>query len=301
MAPTAKPTKKDSKSKQKALVTSKEQDSISKPAKSLKRKETENLDENNDVVALKASRKTKKLKAPTPEPEPSAEEEEQDVAAEDSGENDTHLHGFSTDDDDSSDEEDIAEEEPSTFDVAKLPTIAKDDAIVKRKLEKAKRNPTEDRGVLFLGRLPHGFYEEQMKAYFSQFGNVTRLRISRNKKTGKSKHYGFLEFDSSSVAQIVADTMDNYLIMGHILRCKVIPKDEVHPELWVGANRKWRGVPTEQVVRAAHNKPRTEEEQRRAAKRLLKRQKERKRKLAEAGIKYNLEAVGYKKVKNIKA
>jgi hypothetical protein len=141
MAPTAKPTKKDSKSKQKALVTSKEQDSISKPAKSLKRKETENLDENNDVVALKASRKTKKLKAPTPEPEPSAEEEEQDVAAEDSGENDTHLHGFSTDDDDSSDEEDIAEEEPSTFDVAKLPTIAKDDAIVKRKLEKAKRNP----------------------------------------------------------------------------------------------------------------------------------------------------------------
>ena len=39
--------------------------------------------------------------------------------------------------------------------------------------------------------------------------------------------------------------------------------------------------------------PRTEEEQRRAAKRLLKRQKERKRKLAEAGIKYNLEAVGY--------
>lgn len=39
--------------------------------------------------------------------------------------------------------------------------------------------------------------------------------------------------------------------------------------------------------------PRTEEEQRRAAKRLLKRQKERKRKLAEAGIKYNLEAVSY--------
>lgn len=146
MAPTAKvakPTKKDSKPKQKPLITSQEQDSVpssSKPAKSLKRKKSENLDENNDV-ALKAGKKMKKPKAPTPEPELSVEEEEQDVAAEDSGENDAHLHGFSTDDDDSSDEEDIAEDEPSAFDVAKLPTIAKDDATVKRKLEKAKKNP----------------------------------------------------------------------------------------------------------------------------------------------------------------
>ena len=147
MAPTAKiakPTKKGSKPKQRPLITSKEQDSLpssSKPAKSLKRKKSENLDENNAVIALKAGKKTKKLKTPTPEPEPSAEEEEQDVVAEDSGENDVHLHGFSTDDNDSSDEEDIAEDEPSAFDVAKLPTIAKDDATVKRKLEKAKKNP----------------------------------------------------------------------------------------------------------------------------------------------------------------
>jgi len=48
--------------------------------------------------------------------------------------------------------------------------------------------------------------------------------------------------------------MDNYLLMGHILTCKVIPKDEVHPELWVGANRKWRVVPTYRLAQAQHNK-----------------------------------------------
>ena len=124
----------------------------------------------------------------------SAEDEDQD---EDEG---GHLHGFSTDDDDSSEEEDAMDDGPSAFDVSKLPTIAKDDAIVKHKLDKVKRQPvrlllllikymscwsylqTEDRGVLFIGRLPHGFYEDQLKAYFSQFGNVTRLRVSRNKK-----------------------------------------------------------------------------------------------------------------------
>jgi nucleolar protein 15 len=46
--------------------------------------------------------------------------------------NEDHLRGFSTDEGDSSGEEDA-------FDVEKLPTIAKDDAIVKQRLERAKR------------------------------------------------------------------------------------------------------------------------------------------------------------------
>ncbi|KAG6827980.1 hypothetical protein H0H92_009806 [Tricholoma furcatifolium] len=253
----------------------------------------------------KSSKKSRKVKAkepsPSPEPEPEPEVEDDEGEDGDEEEEDVHLHGFSTDDDDSSDEEDDMDHEPSAIDISKLPTIAKDDATVKRKLEKAKRQPTEDRGVLFLGRIPHGFYEDQMRAYFSQFGNVTRVRLSRNKKTGRSKHYGFVEFDSSSVAQIVAETMDNYLLMGHILRCKVIPKDEVHPELWVGANRKWRVVPRDRLTRVEHNKERTEDAQDRAAKRLIKRQNARKRKLADAGIKYDFEAVGYKKAKETKA
>lgn len=70
-----------------------------------------------------------------PDSESSSEEEDQD---EDEG---GHLHGFSTDDDDSSDEEDAMDDGPSAFDVSKLPTIAKDDATVKHKLDKAKRQP----------------------------------------------------------------------------------------------------------------------------------------------------------------
>lgn len=40
----------------------------------------------------------------------------------------------------------------------------------------------EHRGVIYLGRIPYGFFEEQMLEYFSQFGEVTRLKLSRNKK-----------------------------------------------------------------------------------------------------------------------
>ena len=81
----------------------------------------------------------KKSKKPVPERERSfAEEDEGEDQDED---DDTHLHGFSTDDDDSSDEENAMDDEPSAFDFGKLPTIARDDATVKQKLEKAKRQP----------------------------------------------------------------------------------------------------------------------------------------------------------------
>lgn len=37
-------------------------------------------------------------------------------------------------------------------------------------------------GTLYLGRIPHGFYEKQLKAYFEQFGDVEKVRLARNKK-----------------------------------------------------------------------------------------------------------------------
>lgn len=98
-----------------------------------------------------------------------------------------------------------------------------------------------------LSHIPHGFYEHQMRAYFSQFGPITRLRLSRNRTTGASKHYAFIEFASAEVASIVASTMNSYLLFGHILRCKVMPPEQVHEKLWVGANRRFKTVPWNRI------------------------------------------------------
>ena len=102
---------------------------------------------------------------------------------------------------------------------------------------------SEESGVIYIGRIPRGFHEHEMFSYFSQFGNVRRLRLSRSKKSGRSKHYAFLEFDSGEVAKIVADTMNNYLLFGHLLKCCIISKEQVHPNLWVGANKRFKAVP----------------------------------------------------------
>jgi nucleolar protein 15 len=89
-----------------------------------------------------------------------------------------------------------------------------------------------------------------MQKYFSQFGDVTRVRVSRNKKTGASKHYAFVEFANAEVADIVAKTMDKYLMFGRILQCKVIPKAQVHAKLFEGANRRFKIVPRNKLAGA---------------------------------------------------
>lgn len=44
---------------------------------------------------------------------------------------------------------------------------------------------SKSRGVIYVGHIPHGFYEDELRKYFSQFGEVTRVRVSRSRKTGK--------------------------------------------------------------------------------------------------------------------
>ena len=82
-----------------------------------------------------------------------------------------------------------------------------------------------------------------MKKYFSQFGDIKRLRLSRNKKTGASKHYAFIEFRHGEVADIVAQAMNNYLMFGHILQCRIIPSEQVHEELFKGSNERFKVDP----------------------------------------------------------
>jgi nucleolar protein 15 len=99
-----------------------------------------------------------------------------------------------------------------------------------------------------------------MKAYFSQFGEITKLRLSRNRFTGRSKHYAFIEFSSTTVAKIVADTMDNYLMYGHIVKCKFVPKEQLHPEIWKGANRRFKVTPWNRIEKKRLAKGKTREQ-----------------------------------------
>jgi nucleolar protein 15 len=155
-----------------------------------------------------------KLEEPKPTPQPELSEEEQseneqlDSSAEERDVSDAEQAALdsklveeleSSSGEDSSEEEEEEEEddddddEPSQdpFSGGKNKVLlnAEKEEALKQRTDKIKHRRANEPagtatkpGVIYLGRIPHGFYEDEMRGYFSQFGTVTRLRLSRNKK-----------------------------------------------------------------------------------------------------------------------
>lgn len=141
-------------------------------------------------------------------------------------------------------------------DLAELVARRKERRIEKRRLRKLRKSgareeestPTES-GVMYLAHIPHGFYEEEIRGYFAQFGRVTAVRLSRSKKTARSRGYAFIEFEDTEIAQKAAESMDGYLMHGQKLVAKVVPPERLHPETMKGAERKFKKVKFSTVMR----------------------------------------------------
>ncbi|KAL5334452.1 hypothetical protein BJX70DRAFT_378292 [Aspergillus crustosus] len=232
---------KETKSKPSAKK-SKQEDGTAAPVKEKPVKASKKAAKKLEIVASDSEEEEA-----SPNTEESEEEDDQSIAL---------IRGFeSSADEDESGDEGLDPDAP----VPKIPDSKK----AKKKILKLQREAAGlslgRPGAVYVGRIPHGFYEHQMRAYFSQFGEITRLRLSRNRITGASKHYAFIEFGSESVAKIVAGTMDNYLMYGHILKCKFIPAEQIHPELWKGANRRFKATPWNRIEQKRLDKGKTRE------------------------------------------
>jgi len=141
-------------------------------------------------------------------------------------------------------------------------------------------------GVVYLGHVPHGFYEKEMRAFFTQFGAVTRLRLSRSKRTGRSKGYAFVEFRHEEVAKIAADTMNNYLMYRQLLKCEFIPAEKVHPDTFKNAHRPFRMPMGAAKSRERHNAEKTPEKQAKNANKRMARFNKKAAALKAMGIDY---------------
>jgi nucleolar protein 15 len=120
------------------------------------------------------------------------------------------------------------------------------------------------------------------------------VRVSRNKKSGASKHYAFLEFSSPEVARIAAGAMDGYMLFGQKLAARALPRSEVHEDLFKGANRVFKAVPWAKIERERHNRDLTEPEEGRRTRLAVRRDHQRQQRIKEAGIDYEYAGVGDK-------
>ena len=142
----------------------------------------------------------------------------------------------------------------------------------------------EQKGIVYIGHLPRGFEEEELKKFFAQFGKVSKLRVARSKKSARTKGYAFLEFEQKEVAEIAVKTMQGYLMFGKKIECHLV--DQPHKDTFKHGNRDWKFVPNQVIKRNKLNAEKTPKQRKERVEGLLAKEKEKRNRLKELGIGY---------------
>lgn len=80
---------------------------------------------------------------------------------------------------------------------------------------------------IFIANLDFGITSDDLKATFSQFGNVSYAHVVYDNKTKKSKGYGYVEMDDLSQANTAIGALNGMEVNGRVLDVKLAtPKDK---------------------------------------------------------------------------
>merc|ERR1712071_132978 len=67
---------------------------------------------------------------------------------------------------------------------------------------------------VFVGNIPYGVTEDQLKDIFGEAGSVVSFRIVHDRETGRSKGFGFCEYQDPSSAAAAMRDLNGYEING---------------------------------------------------------------------------------------
>jgi RNA recognition motif-containing protein len=80
---------------------------------------------------------------------------------------------------------------------------------------------------LYVGNLPYSATEEELSTLFGQAGTVTSVAIIKDRETGRSKGFAFVEMSSSDEAQKAINMLTGHMLGGRDLRVSIArPREE---------------------------------------------------------------------------
>eukprot|EP01016_Furgasonia_blochmanni_P051252 TRINITY_DN8044_c0_g1_i13.p1 TRINITY_DN8044_c0_g1~~TRINITY_DN8044_c0_g1_i13.p1 ORF type:complete len:253 (-),score=52.99 TRINITY_DN8044_c0_g1_i13:261-1019(-) len=158
----------------------------------------------------------------------------------------------------------------------------------KSKADRFSKAPKEKRstGVIYVGHLPYGFVEEGLKEFFSQYGDVIKVKLVRSKKTARSKGYAFIQFKYKEVAKIAADNVNGHILYGRRLVSRYL-EDDGNGLRFRNAGKRFKYYPWKQIFIKQINKEKSSKEMKKSVFKLLKGEKEKREELARLGINYD--------------
>lgn len=63
-------------------------------------------------------------------------------------------------------------------------------------------------GRLYVGNLPYSTNDEELSSLFSAFGKVVSANVITDRQSGRSKGFGFVEFETDEESQKAIDEMN---------------------------------------------------------------------------------------------
>jgi RNA recognition motif-containing protein len=71
---------------------------------------------------------------------------------------------------------------------------------------------------IYAGNLNYSLSEEELEKVFADYGEVTSVKIIRDKYTDQSKGFGFIEMSDDAAAQKAIDELNGTEVKGRELR-----------------------------------------------------------------------------------
>ena len=79
---------------------------------------------------------------------------------------------------------------------------------------------------LYVGNISYQTDESGLEQAFSEFGTVKSVRIVKDRETGRSKGFGFVEMENESDAQRCIENLDGKEVVGRSIRVNIAKERE---------------------------------------------------------------------------
>ncbi|WP_440998625.1 RNA recognition motif domain-containing protein [Fodinibius sp. SL11] len=80
---------------------------------------------------------------------------------------------------------------------------------------------------IYVGNLSYKVSDQELMDVFEEFGEVTSSKVIKDRETGRSKGFGFVEMENDQEAQAAIDQLDGAEINGRAVKVnKARPKEK---------------------------------------------------------------------------
>jgi len=92
---------------------------------------------------------------------------------------------------------------------------------------------------IYVGNLSYQVSDQELQEVFTEFGNVVSAKVIKDRETGRSKGFGFVEMTNDEDAQTAIDELDGSEINGRAVKVnKARPKQPAGSQQRQSYNRR---------------------------------------------------------------